>query len=185
MLSFVLTVLLAAQTGVAPEAAATGGGRILVVYYSRTGTTQQVAEALAGELEADIEQIQDVRARSGLFGLIRSGYEATRKILPAIKPVTRDPSQYGLVILGTPVWAGTMSSPMRSYITAHAAQFNSIALFSTHGGDDEGRTFQDMVALCGKPPVATLSLKHEAVVQDDYEEKFVEFVTAIRAETGQ
>jgi hypothetical protein len=42
-----------------------------------------------------------------------------------------------------------------------------------------------MVALCGKPPVATLSLKHEAVVQDDYEEKFVEFVTAIRAETGQ
>jgi flavodoxin len=185
MLSLILTALLAAQTGAVPETAAAGGGRILIVYYSRTGATQQVAEALAGELDADIEQIQDVRARSGLFGYIRSGYEAVRKILPPIKPASLDPGQYGLVVLGTPVWGGTMASPMRSYITAHAAQFNSIALFSTHGGDDEGRTFQDMVALCGKPPVATLSLKHEAVVQDDYEEKFVEFVTAVRAETGE
>jgi flavodoxin len=42
--------------------------KVLVVYYSRTGATRTLAEALAKALQADIEPIIDRKNRSGIFG---------------------------------------------------------------------------------------------------------------------
>ena len=53
--------------------------RVLVVYYSRTGNTRFVAEAVAQSLEADIEEIKDGKNRMGIFGFLRCGYEAIFK----------------------------------------------------------------------------------------------------------
>ena len=39
-----------------------------------------------------------------------------------------------LIILGTPVWAHNMCSPMRSYITAQKERFRAIAVLCTQGG---------------------------------------------------
>ena len=92
------------------------GKKILVVYYSRSSKTQRAAEEVAKNLGADIEGIQDVRSRKGLFGWLRSGSEAARGVLPAIKPTVKDPGQYDLVVLGTPIWASKMSSPLRTWL---------------------------------------------------------------------
>ena len=48
--------------------------RVLVVYYSRTGHTQAVAQGLARTAEADLEAIEDVRKRP------RSVRHATRHV---------------------------------------------------------------------------------------------------------
>ena len=45
--------------------------KVLVVYYSRTGATRRLAEALANALQADIEPITDRENRSD-FGYLRS-----------------------------------------------------------------------------------------------------------------
>jgi flavodoxin len=42
--------------------------KTLVVYYSRTGTTRKVAEAIAGILRCDIEEVVDTKKRSGILG---------------------------------------------------------------------------------------------------------------------
>ena len=57
--------------------------KVLVVYYSRTGNTKFVAEAIAQSLEADIEEIKDKKNRMGVFGFLRCGYEAIFKTLQA------------------------------------------------------------------------------------------------------
>ena len=44
--------------------------KVLVVYYSRTGNTKFVAEAIAQSLEADIEEIKDGKNRMGVFGFL-------------------------------------------------------------------------------------------------------------------
>ena len=49
--------------------------RSLVVYYSRTGVTKKVAEAISQMLGADIEEIIDRRDRRGPKGFFTGGRE--------------------------------------------------------------------------------------------------------------
>ena len=50
--------------------------RTLVVYYSRSGTTRKIAEALSEALNANIEEIVEANDRAGFFGYVRSLVEA-------------------------------------------------------------------------------------------------------------
>ena len=49
---------------------------ILVVYYSRTGSTRKVADYIAKQLSADMEMIIDMKKRSGAFGFVIGGMDA-------------------------------------------------------------------------------------------------------------
>jgi multimeric flavodoxin WrbA len=51
-----------------------------------------------------------------------------------IDPASLQPRDYAVVVLGTPVWAGNMSSPVRAYINQHRAEIRNLALFCTQGG---------------------------------------------------
>ena len=45
--------------------------RVLIVFFSRTGTTRVLATALAGVLSADVEEICDLSERRGALGYLR------------------------------------------------------------------------------------------------------------------
>ncbi|WP_430650081.1 flavodoxin family protein, partial [Bradyrhizobium liaoningense] len=75
--------------------------RILVVYYSRTGTTRKVAQSLSAALSCDSEEITEAGSRKGIFGYLRSAVEARRQIPSRIAATVRDPSLYDLVVIGT------------------------------------------------------------------------------------
>ena len=83
--------------------------KALVVYYSRSGVTRKVAQALAAALGAEIEEIVDTKDRSGAGGWLKAGADASLKRLTAIQPMTKDPAGYDLVVIGTPVWGWTMT----------------------------------------------------------------------------
>jgi hypothetical protein len=70
------------------------GSRILVVYYSRSGTTRKIAEALSEALTCDLEEIVEDTSRSGLFGYMRSLVEARQKRPSMIVPAKREVSSY-------------------------------------------------------------------------------------------
>ena len=101
----------------------------LVVYYSRTGNTHKVAEEITNGLECDIEEIIDTKNRSGPLGYIRSGRDAGNRKLTVLKDIINDPSQYDLLIIGTPLWAWHVSTPVRTYIHENQANFKDVALF--------------------------------------------------------
>jgi menaquinone-dependent protoporphyrinogen IX oxidase len=79
--------------------------KILVVFYSRTDNTRKTAEEIASVLECDMEEIIDTKNRSGALGYIKSGKDASRRKLTVLKEIINDPSQYDLLIIGTPLWA--------------------------------------------------------------------------------
>lgn len=120
----------------------------LVVYYSRTGTTKKVGEALTALLDCDSEELIDTKKRTGLLGFLKSGRDAAKKELTVLESLVHDPQLYDVVVLGTPVWGGTMSSPTRTYIETNKSKFNRVAFFCTQGGSDNPRLFSDMAALC-------------------------------------
>lgn len=133
--------------------------RVLVVFHSRSGITRRVADAIAGSLRAETEEIADLKTRSGLLGYLGAGRDAWRRTLTPIGEPDRDPADYDLVIVGTPVWVGRMSSPTRSYLDRHRGRFPAIAFFCTCGGkNDEEALFADMAAVAGCEPRAVLAV---------------------------
>jgi hypothetical protein len=94
-------------------------------------------------------------------------------------PLAYDPSNYDVVVLGTPVWAGNMSSPLRSYVAAHKAQFRRVAFFCTQGGSGAEKVFHDLAELCGQPPVAALTVNGRELEQSAYSQRLERFATAV------
>ncbi|MEO0107847.1 MAG: NAD(P)H-dependent oxidoreductase [candidate division WOR-3 bacterium] len=154
--------------------------KILVVYYSRSGTTRRVAEEVAKELGADIEGIQDAKSRKGLFGWLRSGFEAHRKSLPEIRPFRRDAAQYDLVVLASPIWAGLMASPMRTWLSSNKAGLRSVALVTTSASTDYEAALSEMAEFIGKKPVATLGVVARQVKTGKYLDSLKAFAAKLR-----
>lgn len=153
--------------------------KVLVVYFSRSGYTRKIGEEIAARCDADIEPIRDVRSRSGIFGYFRSAREALKKRVIDIQPPTKNPSDYELIILGTPVWASNVSSPIRSYIDAQRERFAQVALFCTLGGSGASKVLADMGALCGKKPVATIAVTDAEIKKKRYAQELDRFMESV------
>jgi flavodoxin len=153
--------------------------KALVVYYSRTGTTKKVAEIIKGKLKCDIEEIITEANLSGLFGYIKCGYQAFAKKTPRIRKMAINLNDYDTIIIGTPVWAGNMSSPIRTFLIQEKDHCNKVAFFCTHSSPGCSNAFDDMSKLCGQEPLAILDLQTTAVVKDDYAGAIEEFVYEI------
>jgi flavodoxin len=152
----------------------------LIIFYSRSGNTKKLAEAMAQALACDIEELADTQKRSGLFGWLRSGRQAMKEVLTTLQPFKKDLSQYDLVIVGGPVWAGRMSVPVRTFISQNKDKFKDVAFFFTAGGKDNApKIFPAMEQLCGKRPRATLGCQTVEVKKDQYKVKLEAFVKAL------
>ncbi|MGZ3252886.1 MAG: flavodoxin family protein [Burkholderiaceae bacterium] len=147
----------------------------LVVYYSRTGMTRKMAEAIALQYGCDIEAIHEDNPRTGMFNYLRSGYEALTRKVPDINRTVRNPADYSLTILGTPVWGSHMSSPMRSYITRNKDRFNQVAAFCTMGGSGGDKALDDIGALCGKKLVGRMKLTDKEIDSNQAPVRVAEF----------
>jgi menaquinone-dependent protoporphyrinogen IX oxidase len=152
----------------------------IIIFYSRSGNTKKLAAAMAQALACDIEELEDTEKRSGLGGWIRSGKQAMKEVLTTLQPIKKDLSQYDLVIVGGPVWAGRISVPVRTFISQNKDKLKDVAFFYTSGGkDNEPKIFPAMEQLCGKKPKATLGCQTVEVKKDKYKEKLHAFVVAL------
>lgn len=149
--------------------------KTLVVYYSRTGTTKKVAEVLAEELKADIEELIDQDSRQGAMGYLRSGREAMKRTLAQIDPLKNNPKDYDLVIVGTPVWAGTMTSAVRTFLENNKEVFSRLAFFSTQGSKKEQRVFKEMIDVVKKDPVTWALFPTKSVRDESFKTELDKF----------
>jgi flavodoxin len=132
--------------------------KILVVYYSLSGTTRRVAEALAKELGADLAEIRCERYRLGPLGFIKAAYDSWADRLPAIAVPQNPSAVYDLIVVGGPMWAMRVATPVRAYLRQEAGRFARVAFLMTLGGAPSDNAFREMEALAKRPPVAMLAL---------------------------
>ena len=156
--------------------------KILVAFYSRSGKTKKVAEAISEILKCDKEEIFDTKNRRGIPGFLSSGSDANLRRLTAIKEIKNNPSLYDLVIIGTPIWSSNISTPIRTYLSLHKDDFKKVAFFCTRLGSDTEKVFVDMRNLSQKTPIALLELTSREVIRDQYMEKVKEFIKNLKEE---
>jgi flavodoxin len=155
--------------------------RTLVVHYSRTGRTRRVAELLAGDLGADLEEIADRGDRLGTVGYLRCALEGILGASTPIEPSRRLPADYDLVVVGTPVWYASVSSPVRTYLGLNRHRLPRIAFFLTHGGFGGQRVLGQMRALAGREPIGELVLREREIESGAYRKKIADFERRLRA----
>jgi len=108
--------------------------KALVVYYTRTGNTKSVAEKVAGELEAEIEEVVDKKKRSGVFGFLSGGKDATVGSKTEIAETSKNPGDFDLIVVGSPVWSSSPTPAIRTYLAKHDLAGKKVAAFYTSEG---------------------------------------------------
>ena len=104
----------------------------IVIYYSKTGNTKRIAEEYAGKNNTEIYGIVDLVKRNGLWGYMKSKFQARiKKRTPIEKPYI-DICEYSRIILCMPVWEGTIPSPMRTFLTDYGDKINKIEYIILH-----------------------------------------------------
>ncbi len=154
--------------------------KTLVVYYSRDGSTREVATALARDLLADIEELDAVPRYVGFLGYFRAGYDSWKGYLPAIGPVRYSPGEYDLVVIGGPLWAGHLATPIRAYLKSHQGEFSRIAAFITYGGSSPAQAIKEVAQLSGRVPDAEMAVRTKDVAEGTFMQNVSEFVGKLR-----
>ncbi|MBS3985666.1 MAG: NAD(P)H-dependent oxidoreductase [Selenomonadales bacterium] len=121
--------------------------KILVAYFSHSGNTRLIGKAIAREIGADIEEIVPVTPYPlrGAWLYLHGGHQAKVGVAPPLQPALRDFVDYDLIIVGTPVWAGSMAPPVRSFFQLAPLEEKTAAYFSTYLMS-EAQSLKDMVA---------------------------------------
>ena len=152
--------------------------RTLLVFHSRTGYTRAIASEIAAACDCDVEELRDEVGRGGLVGWVRSAFEAVSRFDTLLQPTRHDPADYDLVIVGTPVWFWSLSSPVRTWLRRHRAKLGKVAFFCTCGSSGERRVLADFEALCGAA-VASLALTDGEIDAGAHTGKVAAFVAQI------
>ena len=134
----------------------------LCVYYSRTGATEKLMKEIAAELKCELVKLEDGVDRSGLRGWLRSGMQAMARRLPPVKPLdTAFPlGVYDLVIIGTPVWAGRCSVPVRSFLMQYGQELRRTAYVITRSSDVRyEEVFDQMDMYVRSPRISAVTIR--------------------------
>lgn len=109
--------------------------KVLVLYYSQTGTTQAVAEELQKQLGADIERIEAVNPYNGDFQatIDRSRVEMESGELPELNPIQANLADYDVIFIGYPIWFGTYAMPIATLVKENDFAGKTVVPFCTFG----------------------------------------------------
>ena len=139
----------------APERAFAAGNKTLVLYYSKTGHTEELARYIQKKTNADMAQISPVTPYP-------SDYDETVRISrlelltgrrPPVQPLSVQLQQYDSIFLGSPLWWGTLAVPVLQFLTQYSLEGKQVFPFSTNGGGNRDKIFDDLLLLCPKADV--------------------------------
>ena len=154
-------------------------GNTLIAYYSMSGNTRRIANEIRDATGADIEEIGEIKPRRGAGGAFRALFDAVTRRTPPILVADHDPAEYDLLVIGGPVWAGRIASPVRTYAKRYGTHAQHVAFFCTEGGRGADSAFADLQKLCGRAPEATLVVDAEHLPQVEHHVAVGQFTSRI------
>ena len=93
--------------------------KTLIVYYSMDGNTQYVADKVKEKVDSDTLRLVPKKAYNdkGLAKFFWGGKSALMAEQPELEDYSVDLSKYDRIVFGFPVWAGTVTPPIRTFIS--------------------------------------------------------------------
>ncbi len=131
------------------------GGKVLVAYFSATGTTKGVAEIIAGNMGADIYEIVPLEPYTNADldwhdDSSRSTIEMNdRSCRPEINGAVEDMEQYDIVFIGYPIWWGEAPRIVSTFMESYSFKGKTLIPFCTSSSSGLGSSGRNLEELTG------------------------------------
>ncbi len=135
--------------------------KTLVVYYSFEGNCEYAAHRIAERLKADELRLRAGNEPPSGFGkYFIGGRSALRGEKAILYRIDKDPEKYDVVIIGGPVWAGTLPPALREFMIQHPFERKRTAIFACSASGSAGGMLSRLkTMLAGNEILAELSLR--------------------------
>lgn len=119
--------------------------KILVVYYSLEGNTKLIGEEIAGLLKAEVLELKLKKDfnKKGAWKYFWGGKQVMTGEKPELQEFDKNPKDYKVIIIGTPVWMATYTPALKTFFDKVELKNKKIGLFCCYG-TSPGQTFEKM-----------------------------------------
>jgi len=131
---------------------------VLIVCYSYTGTSHRLAQMLGRALNWPLAEIHDAKPRSGAWGTWRCVVDSLLRRRPPMRYAGPDPGQFDAVVLVSPIWAGRLAGPMRSFVALHRDRLRDVAIVSTMDERGAENAVAEVGHLLGRAPLMSMAV---------------------------
>lgn len=121
-------------------------GKTLIVFFSQTGHTRAVSEAIQEITGGDVFELvakepypDDYRAIR-----VRAKAEQENDTRPALKFLPASIAQYDTIFVGSPIWNHTIAQPLATFLGEFDFTDKVLIPFCTHGGGGAGKSEADV-----------------------------------------
>lgn len=123
---------------------------VLIVYLTRTGNTEAVAEIIREEVGGEMVNLELETSYPEDYDAIVSQVdrENERGYVPPLKTKVDGIGDYDAVFLGFPTWDMQLPPPMKSFLHDHDLRGKTVIPFNTNGGYGVGSSFRTVEELC-------------------------------------
>ncbi len=129
--------------------AAADGGNALIVYFSWSGNTENVANAIADQTGADVFEIVPKEAYTSDYNALLdiATEEKESGARPAIAGSIEDIGRYDIIYVGYPNWWSDMPMILYTFFDSYDLSGKTIAPFCTSGGSGLSNTVNSIKEL--------------------------------------
>lgn len=152
-----------------------------VVFYSLSGNTQAAAKEIAEGIGADLIELKLVKPfpteKSKQLAL--GGMQAMFGMKPAIQELSKNIKEYDVLILGTPIWAGTIAAPVHSFLNKYQVLDKIVAVFTFSGGGDNKRCIAKLSKRLPRLKVEVALANRDSDLAIHYADKIHHFIKEV------
>lgn len=125
------------------------GSKSLVVYFSWSGNTENVAKSIQTQTGADIFEIVPATPYSDDYDTVvdLAREEQRNSARPAISDSIENIEQYDVIYVGFPNWWGDMPMILYTFFDTYDLSGKTVALFCTSGGSGLSGTVNEVKSL--------------------------------------
>ena len=133
-----------------PESEPTeAGSKSLVVYFSWSGNTENVAKSIQNQTDSDIFKIVPATPYSDDYDTVvdLAKVEQRENARPAVADSIENIADYDVIYVGFPNWLGDMPMILYTFFDSYELSGKTIAPFCTSGGSGLSNTVNEMKEL--------------------------------------
>lgn len=120
--------------------------KVLVAYFSYSGTTKGVAKAISERTGADLFEIKPQKQYSNVY--TESNREIRRNEKTELADTVEHPESYDIVFVGYPVWWHATPAPVNTFLESYDWKGKLIIPFCTSGESEIDETMPTFLNSC-------------------------------------